>query len=73
MLQTKRTTMIEGMSMKDDAQLATFYANIDKTTTTINMNTLDNGLYESNKDTVRKDKAEFDDYVYGLEDEIKGK
>ncbi|MHD0286858.1 hypothetical protein [Weissella tructae] len=76
MLKTKRTTNVEGTSFVDEKgtqQIASFYAVISKTDTSINMNTLNQEEYNKNRAMVRKDKAEFDEYVYKLEDEIRGK
>ncbi|AIM63058.1 hypothetical protein WS105_0605 [Weissella ceti] len=76
MLKTKRTTNVEGTSFVDEEgtqQIASFYAVISKTDTSINMNTLNQEEYNKNRAMVRKDKAEFDEYVYKLEDEIRGK
>ena len=75
MLSMRRTTNVEGISFtteNKDEQIATFYATISKTDTSIDMNTLNQEIYNKNRSTVRKDKAEFDAYVYQLEDEIRG-
>lgn len=75
MLKTKRTTNVEGTSFLDEEgtqQIASFYAVISKTDTSINMNTVNEEAYNKNRAMVRADKAEFDKAVYALEDEIRG-
>lgn len=75
MLRTKKRTDLEGISFTDESeatQIASFYATISATDTTINMNTMNEEVYNKNRAIVRKDKAEFDAMVYALEDEIRG-
>jgi len=73
MLNMKRTTTLEGTSFtENEEQVANFYATISKTDTFINMNTLNQEVYNQNRAQVRKDKAEFDKTVYELEDDIRG-
>lgn len=75
MLTTKKRTDLEGVSFTDETnttQVASFYATISATDTTINMNTVNQEIYNKNRDVVRADKAEFDALVYKLEDEIRG-
>lgn len=73
MIKTKRTTNVEGTLFTDaDEQIATFYAVISSNDTFINMNTVNQEVYNKNRDIVRADKVEFDALVYKLEDEIRG-
>lgn len=50
-------------------QIAYFNANVSDTGTTNNMNIQNQALYDANKAQVRKDKADFDNAVYAVEDE----
>jgi len=49
--------------------IAYFNANVSDTGTTNNMNIQNQALYDANKAQVRKDKADFDNAVYAVEDE----
>lgn len=50
-------------------QIAYFNANVSDTGTTNNMNIQNQASYNANKAQVRKDKADFDNAVYAVEDE----
>lgn len=49
--------------------IAYFNADVSDTGTTNNMNIQNQALYDANKAQVRKDKADFDNAVYAVEDE----
>ncbi|MBZ6004102.1 hypothetical protein KII95_08780 [Leuconostoc gelidum subsp. aenigmaticum] len=49
--------------------IAYFNANVSDIGTTNNMNIQNQALYDANKAQVRKDKADFDNAVYAVEDE----
>ena len=53
----------------DGATIAYFNANVSASGTTSNMSIQNQDLYESNKAQVRKDKSDFDNAVYEVEDE----
>ncbi|WP_273711251.1 hypothetical protein [Leuconostoc mesenteroides] len=52
----------------DGTAIAYFSANVSASGTTSNMNIQNQDLYESNKAQVRKDKSNFDNAVYEVED-----
>lgn len=49
--------------------IAYFSANVSDSGTSSNVNIQNQDLYEANKAQVRKDKADFDNAVYAVEDE----
>lgn len=54
---------------KDGQAIAYFSANVSNNGTSSNMAVQNQELYEANKVQVRKDKTDFDNAVYGVEDE----
>lgn len=52
----------------DGTAIAYFNANVSASGTTSNMSIQNQDLYESNKAQVRKDKSDFDNAVYEVED-----
>lgn len=66
----KSTTINATFNTDDGQQVAYFSASVsDGVVTNMNMNISNQALYEANKAAARADKAEFDKYVYGVEDE----
>lgn len=55
-------------STESGEQIAYFSANVSDTGTTSNMSIQNQALYETNKALVRKDKTDFDNAVYEVED-----
>lgn len=49
-------------------QIAYFNATVANNNSSISMTISNQALYEANKTQVRQDKAEFDEYVYNVED-----
>lgn len=49
-------------------QIAYFNATVANNNSNISMSISNQALYEANKAQVRQDKAEFDEYVYNVED-----
>lgn len=65
----KATTITATFNTDDGQQVAYFNASVSDTGTNISMGISNQELYEANKAAVRADKAEFDKYVYAVEDE----
>ena len=53
----------------DGRAIAYFSANVSESGTSSNVNIQNQDLYEANKVQVRKDKTDFDNAVYAVEDE----
>lgn len=72
MLEINKSTTINATFNADNGkQIAYFSASVSGTGNgnNISMTIYDQDLYEVNKEAVRADKAEFDKYVYAIEDE----
>lgn len=72
MLEINKSTTINATFNADNGkQIAYFSASVSGTGNgnNISMTIYDQDLYEANKEAVRDAKAEFDKYVYGVEDE----
>lgn len=64
-----RSVSINATSQTADGQaIAYFSANVSDTGTTSNMSIQNQALYDANKTQVRKDKTDFDNAVYEVED-----
>jgi len=61
-------TQVDGTSI--DKSIAGFSATVSDNYTSSQLTIQDQALYNSNKALVRKDKADFDDYVYNLQDTL---
>jgi hypothetical protein len=65
-----KSVSITATSVTESGQaIAYFSANVSNSGTSSNMAVQNQELYEANKAQVRKDKAEFDNAVYDVEDE----
>ncbi|MCV2530120.1 hypothetical protein VPH57_07400 [Leuconostoc mesenteroides] len=65
-----KSVSINATSQTTDGQaIAYFSANVSDSGTSSNMTIQNQDLYEANKLQVRKDKTDFDNAVYGVEDE----
>lgn len=53
-----------------DKSIASFSATISDNYTSSQLTIQDQDLYNSNKTQVRKDKADFDNYVYNIQDTL---
>ncbi|CUW06515.1 hypothetical protein [Leuconostoc gasicomitatum] len=69
MIITKSVAINANSLTESGEQIAYFNANVSDTGTTNNMNIQNQALYDANKAQVRKDKADFDNAVYAVEDE----
>ncbi|WP_349515877.1 hypothetical protein [Leuconostoc suionicum] len=64
-----KSVSINATSQTTDGQaIAYFSANVSDSGTSSNMTIQDQTLYEANKSQVRKDKTDFDNAVYEVED-----
>lgn len=64
-----KSVSINATSQTTDGQaIAYFSANVSVSGTSSNMTIQDQTLYEANKSQVRKDKTDFDNAVYEVED-----
>lgn len=65
-----KSVSITATSVTESGQaIAYFSANVSNSGTSSNMAVQNQELYEANKAQVRKDKADFDNAVYDVEDE----
>lgn len=72
MLNGTRLTIVAD-SVVNDIRIATFGAvlNLDDMELSLTSRHIDKELCKSNRDVVRKDQADFEDYVYDLQDRLK--
>ena len=72
MLNGTRLTII-GDSVVNDVRIATFGAviNLEDMELSLTSRHIDKELCKSNRDVVRKDQADFEDYAYDLQDRLK--
>lgn len=74
MLIKKKSTTIEGRSVVDDVEIAGFRASIDSDNPddmTISVWQSNKSAYKTNRESARADQAEFEDYAYTVQDELK--
>ena len=72
MLNGTRLTIVAD-SVVNDARIATFGAvlNLEDMELSLTSRHIDKELCKSNRDVVRKDQADFEDYAYDLQDRLK--
>lgn len=72
MLNGTRLTIVAD-SVVNDIRIATFGAvlNLDDMELSLTSRHIDKELCKSNRDVVRKDQADFEDYAYDLQDRLK--
>lgn len=72
MLNGTRLTIVAD-SVVNDVRIATFGAvlNLEDMELSLTSRHVDKELCKSNRDVVRKDQADFEDYVYDLQDRLK--
>lgn len=72
MLNGKRLTIVAD-SVVNDLRIATFGAviNLDDMELSLTSRHIDKELCKINRDAVRKDQADFEDYAYDLQDRLK--
>ena len=72
MLNGTRLTIV-GDSVVNDLRIATFGAvlNLEDMELSLTSRHIDKELCKSNRDVVRKDQADFEDYAYDLQDRLK--
>lgn len=72
MLNGTRLTIV-GDSVVNDVRIATFGAvlNLEDMELSLTSRHIDKELCKSNRDVVRKDQADFEDYAYDLQDRLK--
>ncbi len=74
MLTKKKKTTIEGKSVVNDVEIAGFRASIDSDNPddmTISVWQSNKAEYKANRVAARADQAEFEDYAYTVQDELK--
>lgn len=74
MLIKKKSTTIEGRSVVDDVEIAGFRASIDSDNPddmVISVWQSNKSAYKANRDVARADQADFEDYAYIVQDELK--
>lgn len=71
-LKTRQSVSLSGESIINDQTVASFSAQIpqDNGSTNININILNQQLYDLNRKIVRADQAAFQDKVYEIEDNL---
>ena len=72
MLNGTRLTIV-GDSVVNDVRIATFGAviNLEDMELSLTSRHIEKELCKSNRDVVRKDQADFEDYAYDLQDRLK--
>ena len=72
MLNGTRLTIV-GDSVVNDVRIATFGAvlNLEDMELSLTSRHIDKELCKNNRDVVRKDQADFEDYAYDLQDRLK--
>ena len=73
-LVVRQSVNLSGESMINDQTIASFSAQIPKSSggTNVNINIVNQKLYDLNRIVVRADQAEFQSKVYEIEDSLSG-